>query len=37
MKKYGLGRFLIDLLLTTLTGGLWLAYLIFKFIRTNTK
>lgn len=35
--KYGLGRFLIDLILTALTGGLWLVYLIFKFIRTNTK
>lgn len=36
-KKYGVIDFLIDLLLTSITGGLWLVYLLFKFIRNNTK
>ena len=36
-KKYGFVRFLIDLLLTALTGGIWLVWLLFKFLRTNTK
>jgi hypothetical protein len=30
MKHYGLGRFLIDLLLTVCTGGLNLLYLLFR-------
>lgn len=34
-KKYGIGRFLIDLLLTVVTGGLYLVYLVYKFIRTR--
>ena len=34
-KKYGIGRFLIDLFLTAVTGGLYLAYLVYKFIRTR--
>lgn len=34
-KKYGIGRFLLDLFLTAITGGLWLVYLLFKLIRQN--
>lgn len=36
-KKYGLFRFLLDLFLTAITGGLWLVYLVLKWIRSNTK
>ncbi len=32
-KPYGLGRFLLDLFLIAITGGLWLIWMIFKFIR----
>lgn len=32
-KKYGLGRFMVDIFLTCITGGLWLFWLIFKFLR----
>lgn len=32
MKKYGLGGLLFDLLLTTLTGGLWLIVRLFQFL-----
>lgn len=32
MKKYGLGSLLFDLLLTTLTGGLWLIVRLFQFL-----
>lgn len=34
-KKYGLLRFLLDLFLTAITGGLWLVYLLFKLMRTH--
>lgn len=33
-KKYGLGRFLVDIVLGVLTGGIWWIWLLFKFIRT---
>lgn len=33
-KKYGLFRFLLDLTLTALTGGLWLVWLIFRWLRS---
>lgn len=32
-KKYGLGRFMFDLIMTCATGGLWLLYKIFKATR----
>lgn len=34
-KKYGLGRFLFDLFMIAITGGLWLIWMIFKFLRSN--
>lgn len=30
---YGLGGFLLDLFLIFITGGLWLIYMIFRFLR----
>ena len=35
-KKYGFGSFLIDLILTSLTGGLWLVWIVFRFLRKNS-
>ncbi len=32
-KKYGLGHFLLDLFLFSITGGLWGIYLIARFLR----
>lgn len=34
-KKYGLGKFMVDALLTWITGGLWLLWVLFRFIRTS--
>jgi hypothetical protein len=34
-KKYGLMHALLDLFLIGITGGLWLIYLIIKFLRTH--
>lgn len=31
-KHYGISRFLLDLVLGVITGGIWWVYLIFKFI-----
>lgn len=36
MKKYGIGRFCIDLGLTMVTGGIWALYLIFKYLYSNS-
>lgn len=36
MKKYGLGKFIIDIILVCVTGGLWLWWLLFKFLRKNS-
>lgn len=32
-KPYGLGRFIIDLLLGFITGGLWWVFLLFRAVR----
>ena len=32
-KKYGLGKFLLDVILTLITGGLWLIWIFFREIR----
>ena len=32
-KKYGLGNFLMDVILTFLTGGLWLIYIFVREMR----
>lgn len=34
-KRYGLLDFLLDIFLIIITGGLWLLWMIFKFIRDN--
>ena len=33
MKHYGFGRFLLDLFLGLITGGIWWIYLLFKALR----
>lgn len=33
MKDYGLGRFILDFILTCVTGGAWLLFLVFRFLR----
>ena len=32
-KKYGIGNFLMDVILTFLTGGLWLIYIFVREMR----
>ena len=32
-RKYGLGNFLMDVILTCLTGGLWLIYIFVREMR----
>jgi hypothetical protein len=34
-KKYTIGNFIVDLILTGLTGGLWLAFKILRAIFTK--
>lgn len=36
-KRYGFWRFMLDLTLTYITGGLWLLWLFIKFLRSNTR
>lgn len=33
MKRYGLGKFILDLFLTCVTGGLWLLFILLRYIR----
>ena len=35
-KNYGILNFLLDLVLTGLTGGLWLIWILFRFLRRNS-
>ena len=37
MKKRSFIGLMLDVLLTIATGGLWLLYLIIKYLRHNTK
>ena len=32
-NRYGLGRFLVDLILGCVTGGLWWLYLVIRYVR----
>jgi hypothetical protein len=32
MKKYSLGTFILDVVLASLTGGLWLIYRLFRIL-----
>lgn len=34
-KSYGFGHFLFDCFMITITGGLWLLWLVLKFLRSN--
>lgn len=34
--KYGLGRLLLDLILTIISGGLWLIVIVIMFLRRNS-
>lgn len=34
-KKYGFFRLLLDLILTLLTGGLWLIWLLIRYLRNS--
>ena len=36
-KKYGFGKFIIDVLLTLITGGLWLIWIFVREIRGLRK
>lgn len=36
-KHYGFGSLLLDLILTLLTGGLWLIVILIKFMRSNSR
>jgi uncharacterized membrane protein YjgN (DUF898 family) len=33
MKKYGFGNFILDLILTIFTGGLWLIWIFVREVR----
>lgn len=35
MKKYGCGMILFDLFMTFITAGLWLVWLLIKYLRTH--
>jgi hypothetical protein len=37
MRKYGMGRLLIDIILTFVTGGLWLIVILIMFLRRNSR
>lgn len=37
MKKYGFWHLILDLILTVVTGGLWLVWILIKFLRSNTR
>lgn len=36
-KSYGFGSLLVDVVLTVVTGGLWLIVILIKFMRSNSK
>lgn len=36
MKNNGIFRLIIDFILTIATGGLWLVWLIIKYLRANS-
>lgn len=35
MKKYGILNALFDILMTICTGGLWLIWIVIKYLRTH--
>lgn len=34
-KSYGFGSLLFDIIMTCITGGLWLVVILIKFLRRN--
>lgn len=36
-KRYGLGSLIIDFVLTMFTGGLWLIWILIRYLRSNSK
>lgn len=34
-KRYGLMHFIFDLFMVVITGGLWLLWMVFRFLRSN--
>lgn len=36
-KRFGFGRLFLDFILVFLTGGLWLVWIIIRFLRSNTR
>lgn len=36
-KRYGTLHIFIDFLLTLLTGGLWLIWIVIRYLRSNTR
>lgn len=36
-KSYSFGSMVLDVILTFLTGGLWLIWILIRFLRSNTK
>jgi len=37
MRRYGFFSLLLDFILVFATGGLWLIWIIIKFLRSNTR
>ena len=35
-RRYGILHFLFDLFMISITGGLWLLWILFKFLRNNS-
>ena len=35
-NKYGLGSLIFDFIMTMITGGLWLIWIIIRFLRANS-
>lgn len=36
-NAYGTGKLILDVVLTLLTGGLWLIVILIQFLRRNTR
>jgi len=36
-KRYGFGHLLLDFILVILTGGLWLLWILIRFLRSNSR
>lgn len=34
-KRYGIRHFILDLFMVFITGGFWLIWMVFRFLRSN--